>query len=688
MRRFAASLLFMLVIAAGGKGQAPQDSTRVLDELTVEAYAAHRDPASVPAGIGVVRSADLQRFSTATLLPAFNLTPGVRMEERSPGSYRFSVRGSLIRSPFGVRNVKFYWNGLPFTDGGGNTYLNLIDPYALNAAEIIKGPAGSLYGAGTGGAVLLTSAPIAESVAGITLQAGSYGSWRLGGSIDAASETIGSRVDFVRQQSDGYREQSAMRRNAVHADFSFFRDASNALSLTMLYTDLFYQTPGGLTEAQYQANPAQARPDSPAGPGAVAQQAAVYNRSSFSGLTYEHYWSKSWTSIVGLVGSITDFLNPAIRNYEKREERNLGGRITNLGVFQFDSRQWRLTFGAEYQQLVSPVRVTNNLSGVAGPIVMSDDELTYRQASGFAQIELIPVKGLQVTTGLSVNYAELIDKRTAPAPAGTSKRSFNPAVLPRIALFLPTGSGIGVYASASRGYSLPTTAEVMPSNGIYNPTLRPESGWSYEAGMKGHIGQFEVQLSFYDFQLSDAIVLQRDSTGADYYINGGDTNQRGIEFTGSWSRSWPTLVQTMKLTTSVAYQPYHFGNYVNDGNDYSGNPITGVPPVIAVVGADAELRKGFYARTTFTYVDRISLNDAATDYASSYFLVGARLGVKSKGKLPLDAYAGVDNAFNQRYSLGNDLNAAGKRYFNAAPPANFYVGLTTKLPLRKGGGTD
>lgn len=671
------------MMAAGVNGQAPEDTTRLLDELTVQAFAANRNPATVPAGIGVVRPADLKRFSEASLLPAFNLTPGVRMEERSPGSYRFSVRGSLIRSPFGVRNVKFYWNGLPYTDGGGNTYLNLIDPYALHSAEVIKGPAGSLYGAGTGGAVLLGSAPIIESAAGITVQAGSYGSWRLGGSIEAASETVGTRVDFVRQQSDGYREQSAMRRNAVHADFSFFKNASDALSMTMLYTDLFYQTPGGLTEAQYQANPAQARPDSPAGPCAVAQQAAVYNRSTFSGLTYEHYWSKSWTSIVGLVGSTTDFRNPAIRNYEKREEKNIGARLTNLGVFQNDDRHWRLTFGGEYQQLLSPVRVTNNLSGVPGPIVMSDDELTYRQASGFAQLEFIPVKGLQVTTGLSVNYAELIDKRMVPAPAGTTKRSFNPAVLPRIALFMPIRTSIGIYASASRGYSLPTTAEVMPSNGIYNPTLRPESGWSYEAGMKGRMGAFDFQLALYDFQLSDAIVLQRDSSGADYYINGGDTHQRGIELNGTWNHSWSTFVKSLRITTSVAYQPYRFGNYVNDGNDYSGNPITGVPAVNVVVGADAELKNGFYARTTFTYVDRISLNDAATDYASAYFLAGARLGLKLNGKLPLDAYAGVDNAFNQRCSLGNDLNAAGKRYFNAAPPANFYVGLTMRLPLRK-----
>ena len=79
------------------------------------------------------------------------------MEERSPGSFRLAIRGSSLRSPFGVRNVKVYWNGIPFTDAGGNTYLNLFDFNSIANIEVIKGPGGSMYGAGTGGVVLLES---------------------------------------------------------------------------------------------------------------------------------------------------------------------------------------------------------------------------------------------------------------------------------------------------------------------------------------------------------------------------------------------------------------------------------------------------------------------------------------------------------------------------------------------------
>ena len=119
---------FLLVFSANSKSIFSQEISRdsTLDEIIIQAYTADRPPEQVPASIGYLNRDDLNRFSNTSMLPAANTIPGVRMEERSPGSYRFSIRGSTIRSPFGVRNVKVYWNGIPFTDAGGNTYLNLV----------------------------------------------------------------------------------------------------------------------------------------------------------------------------------------------------------------------------------------------------------------------------------------------------------------------------------------------------------------------------------------------------------------------------------------------------------------------------------------------------------------------------------------------------------------------------------
>ena len=37
--------------------------------------------------------------------------------------------------------------------------------------------------------------------------------------------------------------------------------------------------------------------------------------------------------------------------------------------------------------------------------------------------------------------------------------------------------------------------------------------------------------------------------------------------------------------------------------------------------------------------------------------------------------AGADNLLNQEYSLGNDLNGFGGRYYNAAPTRNFFASV-------------
>jgi iron complex outermembrane receptor protein len=94
-------------------------------------------------------------------------------------------------------------------------------------------------------------------------------------------------------------------------------------------------------------------------------------------------------------------------------------------------------------------------------------------------------------------------------------------------------------------------------------------------------------------------------------------------------------------------------------------------------GVDFTVRKKVYANITGTYVDHVPLNDSNTVFAKEYYLLGGRIGYKinTGGSAILEVYAGVDNALNKKYSLGNDLNAFGGRFFNAAAPRNYFVGV-------------
>jgi iron complex outermembrane receptor protein len=199
---FIAALLYLLSIGYGFAQNAnANDTTKILNEVVIQAYAYNRPANEVPAAVAVVSQKDFERFNNTSFLPAVNTIPGVRMEERSPGSYRFSIRGSLLRSPFGVRNVKVYWNGLPLTDGGGNTYLNLLDFNSIGSMEIIKGPGGSLYGAGTGGVVLLRSPSSNENQLQVSAIIGSYGLQRYLLSGETHSKKTDVRFQYAHLQA-------------------------------------------------------------------------------------------------------------------------------------------------------------------------------------------------------------------------------------------------------------------------------------------------------------------------------------------------------------------------------------------------------------------------------------------------------------------------------------------------------
>ncbi len=680
---FSFSLILFPALAQEPSGQ---DSVRRLDEVIVKAYGADRALNEVPAAIAVIDTRELYRFNNTSLLPAFNTIPGVRMEERSPGSYRLSIRGSTLRSPFGVRNVKAYWNGLPFTDGGGNTYLNLLDLNSINNIEIIKGPGASLYGAGTGGVVLLNSELKRKENVDIHFMAGSYGLIRYGGSAQGLFKKGMVKVSVTQQQSNGYREQTEMSRLAAQIEGIASIGKRSTLSTILLSSNLDYETPGGLTKAQFEADPKQARPPKttpPTQPGAVEQKAAVKNNTVYLGFVHEVNWNEAWLTRTGVYGSGTDFKNPTIRNYEKRKEGNVGGRTESQYKFKKVNWQGKITFGGEFQYFYSPVEVYGNDKGMATATILSIDTLTSRAVLGFAQVDLDLPHQFYLTVGSSSNFLKYHFERSAPTVA-IQDRAFEAQFSPRIALLKRLNPSLSIYSSVSYGFSPPTFAEVRPSTGNFNNDLNPEHGINYELGLKGSaFQQLTFDLTAYNFQLRETIVIQRTPDGAEYFTNAGETSQKGFEAKVSWEPNFESnhFLSSFRLWSSYSLNNYHFNDYINDGNDYSGNLLTGVAPTVVLGGIDVIAFQKLYTNITFTYVDHIPLNDANSEYASEYFLFGARVGYKGlvARKRPFEIFGGVDNLSGKRYSLGNDLNAAGGRYYNVAAGRNFYFGLKIAL---------
>ncbi|HVF97278.1 MAG TPA: TonB-dependent receptor plug domain-containing protein, partial [Flavisolibacter sp.] len=412
-------LLSILVLASAQQ----QDSGRgaALQHIVIKAFEQTRQLKDVPAAINFINKRTLERFSSVSIVQSVNTTPGVRMEERSPGSYRFNIRGSSLRSPFGVRNVKVYYNDIPFTDPGGTTYLNGLGYYSFNSIEIIKGPGSSFYGAGTGGVMLIESVDAnPQETFQSEVTRGSYGLKNAFASITTGDSTSHNQFGFQHQQSDGFRAHSALERNIFSWSGRFTTAQKTYLKTTFLYSDLFYETPGALTKIEFNQNPKLSRPAGGGFPSAAQSNASIRQKTFLAGLSYHQQFSTAFANTTTVYGMFTELRNPAIRNYGKNTEPHVGGRTVFTYRKPLSAGSLSLTAGSEMQQSFSIVSVYKNKGGTPDTL-QTEDDIPTRQSLIFfgASIEKA---GWELTAGGSLNYFNIEVKRSVPSPLALQKR--------------------------------------------------------------------------------------------------------------------------------------------------------------------------------------------------------------------------------------------------------------------------
>lgn len=648
-----------------------------LQGVTVRAYESNKGLMQTAAAVNVVNELRLQSTDNSSILQAVNSTPGVRMEERSPGSYRFGIRGSSLESPFGVRNVKVYYNDIPFTGPSGNTCLNQLGFYNIRFVEIIKGPAGSLYGAGTGGALLINSMPqYWQQGASASYIGGSYGLSNSEAEVRLGDSTHRNLISYQHLSGDGYRQQSAITKDVAAYDVSV-KHNKGELSAHFLYGNLTYQTPGGLTLKEYNADPQQSRPAAGSNISAEQAKATIYQQMFLAGFTYKQQLSNYWANTTTLYGNYTQMLNPNIRNYSQSTLPDYGGRTGFKYERPVGNTHLQWITGAELEGELAMNKTYTNHAGQPGTL-QADQELNSTLAFGFTQVNW-QVQHWIFTGGLSVN--ELQVRLQNFSPYSSMRKNFDNQLAPRIAVLNKLSDNATVYAVAEKGFSPPTIDELAPTGSAVNFNLDAEHGYDYEIGARGYAfnRKLFVDANAFYYTLQGAIVQRRDSAGGDYYLNAGSTEQMGVEIAASYTLLENTngFAGPIYLDASYTGDYFHYKNFRQIDVDYSGKQLPGVAPNTFTAGVRFYTRIGLYLFANYFFSDRIALDDANDAYANAYHLLGAKLGYKQSFRhVVLDVFAGGNNLLNQKYSLGNDINAAGGRFYNAAAPVNFYGGVT------------
>ncbi|MBW8523973.1 TonB-dependent receptor [Chryseobacterium chendengshani] len=656
-----------------------KDSATLISEVKIDSYKKPTTFITSTKSVSVVSENLLNQNPPERLLESINQIAGARMEERSPGSYRISLRGSTLRSPFGVRNVKVYLDDFILSDASGNTYFNVISPELINRIEIFKGPESGDFGAATGGAVLLQTQN-AEHVSG-SLSLGSYGTFNesINFSKQAGKHFFQIFQNYYR--TDSYREQSAVERKHIFLKDNFQYSKNAELKAMILLSDIDYQTPGGLTLEQMELNRKQARPKTAALPGANEQNAGIRNKMILAGISHEFAIIPNLSHFVLVQGSYVDFENPFITNFENRYESNFAVR-THLNYqqnWEKISAEWRLGYEGGTNHIF--IKNFDNNRGAEGD-PQNFDQLKSNSGFFFVSQKLNFSEKLFSDISLSLNSNSYAWEKLYPV-SENGETKFKDQLLPNFGVTYLIGNGFSLRGKTGKGNSAPTNEEIRSSNQEFNLNLVPEFGWNKEIGIRKQFGNFLfAEAGYFDFRLKDAIVRRQNERGEEFFVNSGETVQKGFEILLE-SKNFNLkndFFSNFKFRFSGSFYDFKFQDYQQGENDFSGNDLTGVPKSTINSLLNFTFFKILSVDYSHFYTSKIPLNDANTAWSDSSLVgnIQFRFPVVIE-KTKLNLFLQIQNIYNTDYVLGFDINAFGNRYYNPAAKRNFVLGVKAEF---------
>lgn len=685
-----------------------------LSTVTVTGYESNRKLLETAGSIAVLKPKELQRGDNMDIMPAINTIPGVKMEAYSAGNYRISIRGSLVNNPWGIRNVRIYWNDIPLSSPDGTAQKSIdFDPAIVGSVEVLKGPSGSMYGAGNGGVLLIknTQGSNGQSSVETGYTGGSYGFGRFQASYKTSGDNFNIAANVVSQRYSGYRENNWGNKDVINLFTQIFPSEKRSLNFFITHASGSLGIAGALNKSQMDSMPRQAIQYNKDNKISVKK----YNATAL-GASQTYHFNSRFSNTTSIYGNFQTYDHPFgssiyYNGFLKESMVGYGARTKFVFSPVIGKIKTRFSLGGEYQyqhQFGNTFSIINDQPGTwpeAGSLYQ-DDIVVSRSKMLFAQAEFDLPSKIFLTVGasytnLSYDILDLFKDSAHVNYSGLLK--FPDKISPRIGLVKVISDNIALHGSMSYGYSPPPVWEINNYDGTLNKDMKPEDGVNYEIGIRGNIlkSKLNFDITAYQMYLKNAIVPVARPNGTTAYKNAGQTNQKGIEAMLSYIvvNDPAKPVSFVKPWVSYTYNDYTFRDYKTQSFDWnayevvtvdnSGKNVTGVVPNSLAAGIDLETVYGLYFNTIYYYYDKIPMNDANTYYSDAYSLLNVKLGFrKSIHRFGFDVFAGINNAMNTHYSslllYNADATAYGAppQFYNPSPGINYYGGLKLKYNLK------
>jgi iron complex outermembrane receptor protein len=697
-----------------------------------------------PQTITKLGEVELKRTTGLFFDDVINLNvPGVTFERRAVNSgQQFNIRGygsgargaRGVSSNFDGQGYKVYLNGIPVTDAEGITVMDDLDFGSIGNVEVVKGPAGTLYGQAIAGAVnLKTTRPEkGKTSIGQEVMLGSYGLQRYTTQFQSGGEKSSILLNYGNQKHDGYFYHNASHKDFVNVALDFQPKDKQAISVYAGFADSYDERGGEQTIAQYEAKSDTGNFEYVKRNGhshLVSYRAGVTHNYSFN------EWLSNFTTVYGTgwyndVSSAGGWTDKTTLNYGTRSTFNtkfaLEGGLNLSGITGFEiQRQNAQTIG--YNMKASPFDATPLVWSPGEPywVLNAITGNTYTKSTSkafFTEWTISLPQSLSFTAGIGVSSMKFVLEDRFNAVTATKASIFDTAYknmwAPHFAVNKVFRNKISVYASYSTGFKSPVSGTyftVIPAVGanLANArivgNLKPERGSQVEAGSKGLLlaDKLYYELSFFRAVFHDkmtgiAIKNPNDPAGVTLYTitaNGGTQNHKGVEALLKYTihESDNGFLRSLRPFANFTYSDFKYENfkfhYVNTGNkdssaDYSGHQVAGVPKLTVNAGMDFIFPAGIYGNVTYAYRDKMPIVSTEEYFTNSYSLLNSRLGIKHSlgSHFDLDVFAGVNNITGSQYpikvfinQLTNPLSkTSGDAYIPGPRKANYFGGVNLK----------
>jgi len=316
--------------------------------------------------------------------------------------------------------------------------------------------------------------------------------------------------------------------------------------------------------------------------------------------------------------------------------------------------------------------------GVLGPLVFDQNERV--DSTGiFAQGRYEINDAWALLAGL--RYDELsydVTDRFLANGDDSGKLDFD-EVSPSFAVNYRMNSGV-IFASYSSSFETPTTTELANPDGSggFNTSLVAQTADNFELGYKRSNGNLYYEVTVFTIDLKDELIPFELPAfpGRTFFVNAGSSKRDGIETALSWKNN-----SGLQIDASYTWSDFKFEDFVDDnGNDFSGNQLPGLPRQFGYLGLSYNTESGFSSTVEAIYSGDLYANNANSAEVSSYTVANLRFGYDfQNGNWMIRPYIGINNLFDEAYNSNIRINAFGGRYFEPAPTRNFYAGVVVNF---------